>query len=78
VSWFLAAASYLAVLVVTVLVATRGQPRSLLGRSSHQDAGTSEAPGPIEKVVIVLYPMLLAFLAAIVWATLWFGLYAVD
>jgi hypothetical protein len=78
VSWFLAAASYLAVLVVTVLIATRGQPRRLLGRAADQDAGTYEAPGAIEKVVIVLYPLLLAFLAAIVWAAIWFGLYAVD
>jgi hypothetical protein len=78
VSWILAAGSYLAVLMVTVLVATRGQPRSLLGRSSGQDADTYEAPDTIEKVVIVLCPMLLAFLAAIVWSVLWFGLSAVD
>jgi hypothetical protein len=78
VSWFLAAGSYLAVLMVAVLVATRGQPRNLLGRRSDQDAETYEIPDGIEKVVIILYPMLLAFLAAIVWAALWFGLYAVD
>jgi hypothetical protein len=78
VSWLLAAGFYLAVLVVTVLVATRGHPRSLLGRSPDQDAGTHEAPDAIQRVVIVLYPMLLAVLAAIVWAALWFGLYAVD
>jgi hypothetical protein len=78
VSWFLAAGSYLAVLVVTVLLATRGQPKSLLGRSSGQDAGDHEAPDAIGKAVSVLYPILLAFLAAILWAVLWFGLFAVD
>lgn len=77
-SWLLAAGSYLAVLVATVLAATRGQPRSLLGRSSGQADGDYEAPDAIEKVVTVLYPMLLAFLAALMWAVLWFGLYAVD
>ena len=77
-SWLLAAGSYLAVLVVTVMLATRGQPKTLLGRSSDQDAGDYEAPDAIGKVVIVLYPVLLVFVAAIVWAALWFGLYAVD
>ncbi len=77
-SSFLAAGSYLAVPVVTVLVATRGRPRSLFGGSSDQDAEPSEAPDTIEKVMVLLYPVLLAFLAAIVWAALWFGLYAVD
>jgi hypothetical protein len=78
VTWFLAAGSYLVVLAVTVLVGTRGRPGRLLGRSSGQDAGAYEAPDVIEKVVIVLYPLLLAVLAAIVWTVLWFGLYAVD
>lgn len=77
-SWLLAAGSYLSVLVVTVMLGTRGQPKTLLGRSSDQDAGDYETPDAIGKVVIVLYPVLLAFVAAIVWAVLWFGLYAVD
>jgi hypothetical protein len=78
VSWLLAAVSYLIILVVTVMLGTRGQPKTLLGRSSDQDAGGYETPDAIGKVVIVLYPVLLAFVAAIVWAVLWFGLYAVD
>jgi hypothetical protein len=78
VTWFFAAGSYLVVLAATVLVGTRGRPRRLLGGSSGQDAGAYEAPDMIEKVAIVLYPLLLAVLAAIVWTVLWFGLYAVD
>ena len=74
----MAAVSYLAVLAITVMVATRGQPKTLLGRSSGGATGDYETPDEIGKVVIVLYPMLLAFVAAIVWAALWFGLYAVD
>lgn len=77
-TWLLAAGSYLAVLVVTVLVATRGRPRSLLGRSSGKDPRAFEPPDAIQKLVIVLYPLLLAFLAALVWIALWFGLYAVH
>lgn len=77
-TWILAAGSYLAVLVVTVLAATRGQPKSLLGRSSGQDVRDFEPPDAIQKLVIVLYPLLLAFVAAIIWVVLWFGLYAVD
>ena len=77
-TWVLAAGSYLAVLVVTVLVATRGHPSDLLGHASHQDASEYEAPDAIQKVVIVLYPLLLAFVAAIIWTVLWFGLYAVN
>lgn len=77
-SWLLAAGSYLAVLVVTVMLATRGQPKTLLGRSSDHDAGDYAAPDAIGKVVIVLYPVLLAFVAAIVWTVLWFGFCAVD
>jgi hypothetical protein len=39
VTWVLAAGSYLVVPAATVLVATWGRPRLLLGRSSDQDAG---------------------------------------
>jgi hypothetical protein len=79
VTWSFAVGSYLVVLAVTVLVGTRGRPRRLLGRSSRREAGaTYQAPDVIEKVVIVLYPLLLALLAATVWTALWFGLYAVD
>jgi hypothetical protein len=78
VTWILAAGSYLVILAVTVLVGTRGRPRRLLGHSFGQDLGAYEPPDIIEKVVIVLYPLLLALLAAIVWTALWFGLYAVD
>jgi hypothetical protein len=73
----LAIGSYLLVLAITVLVATRGDHRRFLGRSSDPRAG-DDPPGVIEKVVIVLYPFLLAMLAALVWSVLWFGLYAVD
>lgn len=78
VSWLLAAVSYLAVLVATVMLATRGQPKSLLGRTSGQDAAGYDAPDAIGKTVVVLYPVLLAVVAAIVWAMLWFGLYTVN
>jgi hypothetical protein len=78
VSWLLAAGSYLVVLVATVLVATRGRPRSLLGRSTGRDGGSQTAPDALAKVVTVLYPLLLAVVAAVAWAVLWFGLYAVD
>jgi hypothetical protein len=78
VSWLLAAVSYLAVLVATVILATRGQPKSLLVRTPGKDAVDYEASDAIGKIVVVLYPVLLAVVAAIVWAMLWFGLYAVD
>jgi hypothetical protein len=78
VAWVLAAGSYMAVLAVTVLVGTRGRPRRLLGRQSDPDVGNYDPPDAIEKVAIVLYPLLFAALAAVVWAVLWFGLYAVD
>lgn len=77
-TWLLPAGSYLAVLVVTVLVATRGRPKSLLGRASGQDVRDFEPPDAVQKLVIVLYPLLLAFVAAIIWVVLWFGLYAVN
>jgi hypothetical protein len=48
------------------------------GHASTQDASKYEAPDAIQKVVIVLYPLLLAFVAAIIWTVLWFGLYAVN
>ncbi len=51
VTWLLAAGSYL---VVTVLVATRGQPKSLLGRSSDQDVRDFKPPDAIQELVIVL------------------------
>lgn len=69
--WVLAAGSYLAILLLTVMVATRGRSRSLLGRSAGEDRGDYQAPDTIEKVVIVLYPLLLTFLAAIAWIVLW-------
>jgi hypothetical protein len=78
VTWVLAAGSYLAALAVTVLVGTRGRPRRLLGRLPDPGVGNYDPPDAIEKVAIVLYPLLFAALAAVVWAVLWFGLYAVD
>jgi hypothetical protein len=78
VDWFLAGATYVVVLLVTVLVATRGPPGALLGRAGSQNEGGHRVPGALEKVVIVLYPMFLACLAAVAWAVLWFGFYAVD
>lgn len=69
--WVLAAGSYLTILVITVVVATCGRPRSLLGRSTDEGGGDYQPPDAIEKIVIVLYPLLLAFLAAIVWIVLW-------
>jgi hypothetical protein len=78
VTWVLAVGSYLAVLAVTVLVGTRGRPRRLLGRLPNPGAGDYDPPDAIEKVAIVLYPLLFAALAAVVWTALWFGLYAVD
>lgn len=47
--------------------------------SGDRPAKTSETSNDaIQKLVIILYPLLLTFVAAIIWVMLWFGLYAVN
>jgi hypothetical protein len=76
--WVIAALSYLVVLAAVVLAVTRGRPGELLGRPGGSATAGYEPPGSFEKLSAVLYPIVLALIAAIVWAVLWFGLYAID
>lgn len=74
----IAGGSYLVVLALVVAAARRRSRALWRSARGHEQDGAYVSPDWVEKVLVVLWPGLLAVVAFVVWSVVWFGFYAVG